>query len=119
MVNKRQKQKGFSLLELIIVVGILAVLAAMGLANYVNQLKKGRDAKRKKDLGELRVILEDYYNDNNAYPNPIPACNSNLPPWIKLMPCEPDQTNYFYETDTNGTYFKFYTILENKEDPAI
>lgn len=64
---------GFTLIELIIVIGVISVLAG-GLLIILNpfaQLAKARDAQRKSDLHQIKLLLEQYYNDHQRYP-PIP-----------------------------------------------
>ncbi len=69
MISFSNKEKGFTLMELLIVIAIMGILAAVGLGNFTYSLKKGRDAQRKSDLGQIARALEAYANDNKgAYP---------------------------------------------------
>ncbi|MFC1711952.1 prepilin-type N-terminal cleavage/methylation domain-containing protein [Patescibacteria group bacterium] len=114
------KLSGFSYVELMVVIAILAILLIGLLGNYFNQIKKGQDAKRKKDLNLLRTALEDYSDDNNQYPDVADmVCGSTaLSPWIKEVPCEPGNESYLYQT--NGvTFYRIYTQLSIDSDPAI
>ena len=54
-------KKGFSLLELLVVIGIIAVLLAIGAASYSTVQRKSRDAKRRGDLKALQQAAEQYY----------------------------------------------------------
>ncbi|MCM8787801.1 MAG: prepilin-type N-terminal cleavage/methylation domain-containing protein [Candidatus Omnitrophica bacterium] len=115
-----KNKKSFTLIELMIVIGILGLVLAAALTGYKKQIEKGQDAKRKRDLSQLRTALEDYHNDRNRYPSQGQmVCGASLSPWIKKIPCEPSGASYFYETDANGSYFRIYTQLANEEDPAI
>ena len=61
---------GFTLLELLVVITIIAILAAIGLGNYTRTLSRGRDAKRRADLKAIQNALEQYYvNHDNNYPS--------------------------------------------------
>ncbi len=61
---------GFTLLELLVVMTIIAVLAAVGLGNYSRSLGRGRDARRRSDLKSIQNALEQYYiNHDNNYPS--------------------------------------------------
>jgi len=115
-------KKGFTLLELLLVIAILGILAAMITGNFFTSLKKGRDAKRKADLEQITRALEMYYEDNNAYPtagsvtfggqlcNPA-GCGTKI--YMQKLPNDPTSGSYGYETDATGTYYKLYACLEN------
>ncbi len=59
--------KGFTLLELLVVITIIGLLSAVGLASYTRAQARARDAKRQGDLTTLRNALELYYSENNSY----------------------------------------------------
>src|SRR3989338_3495686 len=61
-------KKAFTLIELLIVIVLLGVLAALISGNFITSLKKGRDAKRKGDLEQITRALEMYYEDKKSYP---------------------------------------------------
>lgn len=115
--EERKTRRGFTLIEILIVISVVALGTMAVLGSYLNQIKKGFDAKRKKALNQMRTAFEDYYSDNNRYPASL-ACGQDLSPWMKRVPCEPDGTNYFYETNET-TWFRIYTKLENEADPSI
>ena len=60
--------KGFTLVELLIVVSIIAVLSVVGLVSYTNFLSNSRDAKRKADLSFIQSALEQFHADQKFYP---------------------------------------------------
>lgn len=64
MINK----KGFTLIEVILVLGIIGLFMALSTAAFMNARKSARDAKRKTDLEQIRGALETYKADNNVYP---------------------------------------------------
>lgn len=62
-------KKGFTLLEMLVVIGIIAILVSLGFASYSTVQKKARDAKRKGDLGAMQKVLEQCYTLNSySYP---------------------------------------------------
>jgi prepilin-type N-terminal cleavage/methylation domain-containing protein len=63
--------KGFTLIELVLVIGILAVISVIVLTvlDPIAQFQKANDAKIKSDLSQIQKGLENYYNDNNVYPD--------------------------------------------------
>ncbi|MFA6005036.1 MAG: type II secretion system protein [Patescibacteria group bacterium] len=71
-------KKGFSLLELLVVIGIIAVLLAIGAASYSSIQRKSRDAKRRGDLKTLQQSMEQYYAVcGNLYPTVFPGTGVN------------------------------------------
>jgi prepilin-type N-terminal cleavage/methylation domain-containing protein len=93
-------EKGFTLVELLIVIAIIAVLTLLGATNWITQQKKARDARRKADLEQLRSALEMYRTDTttNVYPyklSDVTAIDKNLTMdnalagYISPIPCDP------------------------------
>src|SRR3990167_2876055 len=61
-------KKGFSLIELLVVISIIAVISAVGMTNFLGARERARDARRKQELVQLRNALRLYYNDYRGYP---------------------------------------------------
>ena len=59
-IRPRAGQDGFSLIELLIVVLIIGILAAVALALFVNQSTKGADAAAKSQIGTLQTAMDSY-----------------------------------------------------------
>ncbi len=60
--------QGFTLVELMVVVTIIAILTGIGLYFFAGAQQKTRDAKRKEDLNSIAHALEIYYQRNKEYP---------------------------------------------------
>jgi prepilin-type N-terminal cleavage/methylation domain-containing protein len=67
----------FTLIELLIVVAIIAILAAIAVPNFLEAQVRAKASRAKSDMRSLTTGLESYYVDNNAYPD-IPA--AQVPP---------------------------------------
>ena len=64
-------KKGFTLIELLVVISIIVILITIGMTSLATAQKKGRDAKRKSDLREIKNALEQYFTIcGYAYPTP-------------------------------------------------
>jgi len=74
MLHKLKKaQAGFTIIELLIVIAIIAILAGLVLNNFQGAQAKARDTQRVTDVNNIHTKLEEYYGDNNGYPNTFTA----------------------------------------------
>lgn len=60
-------QKGFTLIELMIAVAIMGILAAVALPAYTDYVKRGKAAEATGNLADLRIKMEQYFQDNRTY----------------------------------------------------
>lgn len=130
MINKRQ---GFTLIEILIVVAIIAILASMVLVGLGPLQRRGRDARRLSDLRQLQNGLELYFAKNSAYPTP--QGGSGAMAWADLsaaivgagpalginsLPNDPASgagKTYTYASD--GTSYVLGATLEDTGNPAL
>jgi general secretion pathway protein G len=100
-------QRGFTMIELLVVATIIVVLTTIGLVSYTQALQNGRNAKRKADLEVLRQALVLYKADNGYYPNTDTAgLQSTLgTTYVSNFPVDPKATQnaMFTYTYTPGT----------------
>jgi prepilin-type N-terminal cleavage/methylation domain-containing protein len=61
-------KKGFTLLEIIIVITIIAVLATAGVGAYSGSLQRAKDSKKMANIEIIKQAVINYYNDNSDYP---------------------------------------------------
>ena len=64
---KTTNRKGFSLIELLIVVVIIGILAAIAIPKFANTKEKAYIAQMKSDLKNLASAQESYFSDKNTY----------------------------------------------------
>lgn len=134
------KERGFNLVEILIVAAIIGLLSSAVLAG-VNQIrKKTRDAQRTGDLGQIQLALRMYRDANGSYPStgdewwsvctngsdPTPRDRTgaggyipNLAPlYIPILPVDPSGCvhggvkGYIYRSD--GTNYKFATDWQSE-----
>ena len=146
-LNRGQDDKGvgslgFTLIELIIVIGIIGILAGMIMLvlDPAKQLQKARDGQRKADLGQIQSALEFYRSDIGRYPttsgttyqlNSTTACmtsqsftgtvGSNTITYLKKIPCDSKGTSYYnggnyYYYSSDGKTYSLAACLENGSD---
>ncbi len=63
----RRKEKGFTLIELMIVVAIIGILAAIAIPNFMNYQCKAKQSEAKSNLGAIRTAQEAYYSEKDNY----------------------------------------------------
>ncbi len=113
------KQGGFTLLELLIVIVIIGILALLIIPNITSAPKKARDTKRKTDITTVRKGLEEYFVNNNIYPAALTDLQTGSAPIVKTLPLDPKNTGAFVYTYTPANTNTTYTLnacLENDQD---
>jgi type IV pilus assembly protein PilE len=83
-------QAGFTLIELMITVAIVAILAAVALPAYTDYVLRGRLVEGTNTLSALRVQMEQYYLDNRTYKDAdsssfLSPCNKDKLPTLKYF----------------------------------
>ncbi len=64
---KNNNNKGFSLIELMIVVAIVGILAAIAYPSYQDQMRSGRRSDGQAELLRIQTLMERHYYDNGTY----------------------------------------------------
>lgn len=62
----RKNEKGFTLIELMIVVAIIGILAAIAIPKFAEMLEKSRDGATKGNIGSLKSAISIYYGDQEG-----------------------------------------------------
>lgn len=118
-------KKGFTLVELLVVISIIGVLVTVALGSFRSSQARGRDAERKSDLKQISSSLELYYSDYGKYPATLSfgsEFTDGKTVYFKLLPDDPkDDYNYVYRIVDSGTNQKYqlFAYLENTQDPNL
>ena len=73
MAEKRRKDLGFTLIELMIVMTIIGILASIAAPNYQRSVIKAREAVLMEDLYQMRRAIDAYFADHTKYPESLDA----------------------------------------------
>jgi type IV pilus assembly protein PilE len=112
---------GFTLIEVMITVAIIAIIAAVALPNYIDYITRSRIVEAKTNLADMRTRLEQYFFDNRSYPTaciasasgPAGAGNIYLPASAKFfdVTCVFPANTYTVTATGTGSMVGFvYTI---------
>jgi prepilin-type N-terminal cleavage/methylation domain-containing protein len=124
-MKKSMLQSGFTMIEVLIVTAILGILIIIAISMLPRQLDKARDGRRKSDLQKIKIAFENYYSDNECYPEPtiLDECGgTGLNPYLANIPCDPkNETKYLYapEGEDCPKYYRVFSNLEVDTDPVI
>src|SRR3990170_6159474 len=103
--------KAFTLIEVLVVIGIIGMLTVLSVANFMSARERAKDAQRKSDLKQIQNALELYKMDQN--PVAYPADNSFLTPdtcWSSGADCtgniyinKTPSVQYYYSRPVDST----------------
>jgi general secretion pathway protein G len=85
--NVNAAKNGFTLVELLVVLSILALLLTLATPKYFTSIERAKDASLKESLHTLRESLDKYYADNGKYPNTLDDLVEHQ--YIRKLPLDP------------------------------
>jgi general secretion pathway protein G len=87
MPNQRLRERGFTLVELLIVISLISILAAMGLVQYKNSVTSTKESVLRTDLFRMRDAIDQYYADKGKYPSALDSLVSEG--YMRKIPEDP------------------------------
>lgn len=69
MLMPPKRQPGFTIVELLIVIVVIAILAAISVVAYTGIQARANDARRANDIRQVAKLIEVYYAENGSYPS--------------------------------------------------
>ena len=80
-------ETGFTLLELITVISLIAILTAIALPNYKAAIIQAREAVLREDLFQFRDRIDQYYADKGKYPESLESLLEQG--YLRAIPADP------------------------------
>jgi general secretion pathway protein G len=81
------RNKGFTLIELTVVMAIIVILASIGLVQYGHSITRSKEAVLREDLFRMRDAIDQYYADKNKYPPSLEALVEEK--YMREVPVDP------------------------------
>lgn len=102
-------KKGFTIIELLIVITIIGILLTIAQPTYKTSVKRAKETVLKENLFAMRSAIDQYYADNGTYPGSLedlvqkgylrsiprdPITNSNTT-WVIISPPNPEESGVY------------------------
>jgi prepilin-type N-terminal cleavage/methylation domain-containing protein len=86
LTNKRGN-RGFTIVELLIVIVVIGILAALVIIQFTNIQARARDTEKKSDMRSIQSKLAEYYALNGRYPTALNDSGLALPvdAWVQVL----------------------------------
>jgi type II secretion system protein G len=111
-------QKGFTLVELLVVVAILGIIASIAMANLLNALDKGKQKRTMSDVHSIGEAIEAYHIDHAAYPKGVTdwtTLQGHISPFFIKAPPDRDGWAHVWTCSTSGGGTS-YTVVSLGKD---
>ncbi len=117
---RKLNQKGFTIIELLVVIVIIGILVALTLPNLFSAQARGRDTDRKNEMKNVQQKLEAHFNDYDSYPvgDDITVLQQDSPDGLELSDDEVQgpRNNTLYGYESDGVTYELTVTLENESD---
>jgi len=117
-IRQIKKNFGFTLVELLISISIIAILSVVLTISFSNAQKNGRDQRRISDLKAIQNAAEQYYMLKGSYPTSAGLWSVNSQTILQKFPTDPKGSAYMVDAGAfnGGRGYCFCALLENSKN---
>jgi len=123
-MNRNTRTRGFTLIELMVTVAILALLVGIAVPVYQNYVSTSRNVEAFNNMSSIRLAEEEYYLENNSYVtdkwyDSVGGDKSLQTSALGWAPAEPDNKQHFkYHVAANGSSYTITAQGNGRQVPA-
>lgn len=106
-------QRGFTLIELMITVAVLAIIAGIAIPAYNGYIKSSRFAEAQNEFAKIKIAQSEFFLENNTYFGPVPNGGDFRTASGSMYTTLPADTSYFDFAVTNdpcGDFTQCYRV---------
>jgi type II secretion system protein G len=137
MLKKVTHKKGFTIIELLVVIVVIGILVTIMVISYNGIQQRSRDSKRASDITQLKIAIEKYRSEKSMYPDVCGdnvGCNASnlsttISAYLTTIPHDPRNTANTYNDyqyvrglitdDSYGLYVRYEAKAECKTGTNI
>ena len=114
MIFSRKSTRGFTLIELMVVILIISLITVVAIYSITRAQKRGRDTRRKADISMIQGALESHYMQNKAYP----VSGATLPTDPGYCDSATSWSCDYNSTSSNSIWIDGLTVDKLGKDPS-
>jgi len=121
-INSDRKERGFTIVELLVVIVVIGILAAITIVSYTGITARANTSKAQSNAQSIQSVAEVYFTENNTYPSLTTHFGSTeaakLPSTVSLTNVTPGTGANATPSATNGTTTMLYQYCGAVAAPA-
>jgi general secretion pathway protein G len=82
-----RRPRGFTLIELVVVMAIIGLLLTLAAPRYINSIESGKERVRQQNVAVMRNAIDQYYGDNGQYPETLDELVAKH--YLRSVPLDP------------------------------
>ena len=107
----KQQVKGFTLIEMMIVIVVIAILVGVLLPNFRGTQDEANTQKAKAEMRTIATALESFYiHNNSAYPTALTSLTTATPRIITRIPSDPFNGATAYQYNQGNGYYVVWSL---------